>query len=126
LRTVYAYYLNDITAVYRKHSGGVFSLTVIKNLINTNIRFLKKLKKLDLDKKELFSVKKSLVKWHYTRAVRMSNDLEFSEIRPYIKKELKLFDLKYNYSFFLRTLYLYLFPKSKAGKLNRVNASQRS
>jgi len=40
LRSGYAYYLKDITAVYRQHSGGIFSLKGIENLINKNIDVL--------------------------------------------------------------------------------------
>ncbi len=37
LRNGYAYYLNDITAVYRQHTGGIFSLKGIEYLINKNL-----------------------------------------------------------------------------------------
>ena len=115
LRGGYAYYLNDITAVYRQHTGGVFSLKGIENLIDKNVHVLETIAKKELTKRELFSVRKSLIKWYYTKAVRMSSDLNFHEIRPFIKMHLKWFDFSYNPTYFFKTIFLFLLPKFKAG-----------
>jgi glycosyltransferase involved in cell wall biosynthesis len=114
LRSGYAWFLKDITAVYRQHSGGVFSLTGPENFINATINVLKTLKRIRLTKKEVFHIRKSLIKWNYAKVVRMSSDLRFQEIRPFIKRELKFTDVLFNQSYFLRILTIYCWPKLKA------------
>ena len=120
LRSGYAYFLKDITAVYRQHSGGIFSLKGIEHLINKNIEVLEAIEKLELTKQQLFYVRKSLMKWHYTKVVRMSSNLHFYEIRPYIIKHLKWSDVRYSQKYFMKTMCLFLYPKLKAGAFKKL------
>lgn len=115
LRSGYAYYLNEITAVYRQHTGGTFSLKGIRNLIDKNIEVLETVAKKKLTRRQLFYVRKSQVKWYYTKAVRMSSDMHFDEIRPYLRCKVKWSDSWYNQRYFLNIAFLFLFPKWKAG-----------
>jgi glycosyltransferase involved in cell wall biosynthesis len=120
LRSGYGYYLKDITSVYWQHTGGVFSSRGPENLINTHIQVLQTLKQFNLSKQEFFLVRRSLIKWYYTRVVRMSSDSRFHEIRPYVKKHLKLSDINCNKKYFLKAMLLYLFPKLKTGVFQSV------
>jgi glycosyltransferase involved in cell wall biosynthesis len=115
LRSGYAYYLKDITAVYRQHSGGTFSLKGLQNLLNTHIEVLETVSKRNLTKKELLYVKKSLVQWHYATLVRLSSKSHSKEVRTYVKKHFKLSDITYNPRYFMKVAFLFLFPKFKAG-----------
>lgn len=114
LRSGYAYFLKDITAVYRQHTGGVFSSRGPENLINTHIQVLQTLEQFNLSKQEFFWVRRSLIKWYYAKVVRMSSDSRFNEIRPYVKSHLKLSDINYNQKYFLKMMLLNLLPKLKA------------
>jgi glycosyltransferase involved in cell wall biosynthesis len=114
LRNGYAYYLKDITAVYRQHTGGTFSLKGIENLLKTNIEILETIKKKNLTKKEFFFVKKSLIKWYYAKVVRLSSK-NSKGIRPYVKNHLKITDIGFNPKYFLKTLLLFCLPEIKAG-----------
>lgn len=118
LRSGYAYYLKDITAVYRQHSGGIFSLKGIENLINKNIDVLETIQQKQLTNRESFHVRKSLIKWYYTKAVRMSSNLDFYEIRSFLRGKVKWHDILYNQKYFLKIAFLFLFPKFKAGVFN--------
>ena len=118
LRSGYAYYLKDITAVYRQHSGGIFSLKGIENLINKNIDVLETIQQKQLTNGESFHVRKSLIKWYYTKAVRMSSNLNFYEIRSFVRRKVKWSDILYNQKYFLKIAFLFLFPKFKAGVFN--------
>jgi glycosyltransferase involved in cell wall biosynthesis len=124
LRNGYAYYLKDITAIYRQHRGGTFSLKGIENLIDKNVHVLETIAKKELTKRELFCVRKSLIKWYYTKAVRMSSDLNFYEIRPYIRKKVKWLDMQYNMRYFLKIMVLFLFPKFKSGVFDKSEITQ--
>lgn len=115
LRSGYAFFINEVTAVYRQHKGGVFSLSGPENFINSNIEVLKELQQMGLSQKDLFFVKRSLVKWYYTKAVRLSANLCFDEVRLYIMQNLKIIDMRYNFKYFLLTVKMYLLPKSKKG-----------
>jgi glycosyltransferase involved in cell wall biosynthesis len=119
LRDGYAYFLKDITSVYRQHSGGIFSLKGIEHLINKNIEVLEVLEKLNLSKQEFFYVRKSLIRWYYTKVVRMSDNLQFDQIRTFIKKKVKWTDTWFNLTYFLKILFLFLFPQFKAGVFQR-------
>ncbi|MDQ2719751.1 MAG: glycosyltransferase [Bacteroidota bacterium] len=118
LRPGYAYFLNEETAVYRQHTGGVFSLNGPENFINTNIAVLNCLMNEELSKQERVYVKKSLVKWHYAKVVRFSSDGQFNKIRSYLWTNLKLSDIYYNLGCFLKSGALYLSPKMKFNSLN--------
>lgn len=115
LRSGFAFYLKDITAVYRQHTGGIFSLKGISNLIDANIEVLETIEKRELTKRELFYVRRSLVEWYYAKAVRMSSNLHFHKIRPFIRNYVKVSDSRYNQKYFLKMIFLFLFPKSKTG-----------
>jgi glycosyltransferase involved in cell wall biosynthesis len=118
LRSGYAYYLKDITAVYRQHRGGIFSLKGIENLINKNIDVLETIQQKQLTNVESFHVRKSLIKWYYTKAVRMSSNLNFYKIRSFVRRKVKWSDILYNQKYFLKIAFLFLFPKFKAGVFN--------
>ena len=119
LRSGYAYFLNEETAVYRQHGGGVFSLGGPENFINTNVEVLNSLMQEELSKQERYYVKKSLVKWHYSKAVRFSSDGHFKKIRSYLRTNLNGRDIYYNLTFFLKSGILYLSPKIKFNSLNK-------
>jgi glycosyltransferase involved in cell wall biosynthesis len=123
LRSGYAYFLKDITAVYRQHTGGIFSLKGIEHLIDKNIEVLESMQKLNLSKEELFHVRKSLIKWYYTKVVRMSSNFHFDEIRPFIKGKMTWSDTRYNLKYFLKTVFLFSFPKFKAGVFEKPEMS---
>lgn len=118
LRNGYAYYLEDITAVYRQHTGGTFSLKGIENLIDKNIDVLETISKKNLTQQELFYIKRSAIKWYYTKAVRMSNNLNFDQIRSFLTNKVKWADIRYNPGYFSKIVFLFLFPKLKAGVFN--------
>jgi glycosyltransferase involved in cell wall biosynthesis len=124
LRNGYAYYLKDITAIYRQHRGGTFSLKGIENLIDKNINVLETIEKRELNNRQLFYVRKSLIKWYYTKVVRMSSNLHFSKIRPFIKRQLKWSNLTYNPKYYSKILFIFLFPKLKAGVFEKPEMSQ--
>jgi len=115
LQTGYAHFLKEVTAVYREHTGGVFSLSGPENFINTNIEILKRMQNLNLSRQNIILIKRSLVKWYYVKVVRLSSKLEFKEVRSYIKANLEFSDIKYNTKYFILIVKLYLFPKSKSG-----------
>ena len=115
IRSGYACFLNEVTAIYRQHGGGVFSLTGSENVIDAHINVLQTIMEFNWSKKELTFVRHSLVKWYYSKVVRMSSELQFSKIRPYIKRNLKWRDILYNYNYFFRIYLLYFFPKWKSG-----------
>jgi glycosyltransferase involved in cell wall biosynthesis len=115
LRSGYAYYVNEITAVYRQHTGGAFSLKGSLNQIDTHLNILQTILTFPLLEREHFVIRKSLVKWKYARCVRMSNDLEFKGIGIYIKNKIKLTDFIYYPSFFIRLILIFIFPRSKKG-----------
>jgi len=92
----------------------------LEHLINKNIEVLEAIEKLNLTKQELFYVKKSLLKWYYTKVVRMSSNLRFYEIRPYIIKHLKWSDVRYSQKYFMKTMVLFLYPKLKAGAFKKL------
>ncbi len=115
LQTGYAHFLNEVTGVYREHLGGVFSSSGPENIIDTHIQVLNAIQKMPLTQGQNLHLRKSLVKWYYAKAVRLSSARRFGEIRPFIKRRVQLRDLAYNGSFFFRTILLYLFPKMKAG-----------
>lgn len=114
LRNGYAYYLKDITAIYRQHTEGTFSLKGIENLIDKNIDVLETISKRKLTQQELFYVSKSKLKWYYTKAVRMSSNLHFDQIRSFLMNKVKWSDIRYNQKYFLKIAFLFLFPKLKA------------
>lgn len=126
LRSGYAYFLNKDTAVYRQHNGGVFSLYGPENFLNTNIEVLNTIMKEGLSEEERFYVKKSLVKWHYAKAVRLSSKLLFNEVRSYIRQNLRFIDIRYNFKYFVLLIKMYLFPKSKKGVFHVSSSNQIS
>lgn len=115
LRNGYAFFLKETTAVYRQHSTGVFSLKGPGYLIDATIKILTTAQHLSLTKREFYLVRKNIIKWYYAKAVRMSNDLEFKQVRQLIKQQVKLSDIYYNPSCFFRLMLLYVFPKMKSG-----------
>lgn len=122
LQTGYAHFINDLTAVYRQHPTGIFSLKGPANMIENNIEVLQSLKKLPLSKKQLFFVRKNLVRWYYARIARLSGEWNPKETRNFIKQHLKLTDSFYDPAYFFKIMILFFIPKLKSNAFNN-NAS---
>jgi len=48
----------------------------------------------------------------------MSSNLDFYEIRSFVRRKVKWSDILYNQKYFLKIAFLFLFPKFKAGVFN--------
>jgi glycosyltransferase involved in cell wall biosynthesis len=118
LRSGYAHCLKEETAVYRQHAGGVFSMENAFHMVETNILVLETLKKMDFTLIQRYYIQRSLIKWYYSKMVRLSNDSASKKIRHFIKAKIGISDLLYNPPYFLRIVMLYFFPKLKSNTFN--------
>jgi glycosyltransferase involved in cell wall biosynthesis len=114
LQSGYAYYLPGNTSVYRRGDTGVFAMSSSAKMVETNIEVLETFGRLKMGSHHFGHLRKSIVRWYYSKLVLLSMAGNYTEVRPMVKRKVKPSDFFFTPKCFLKIVLIFIFPKLKS------------